>query len=128
MTAEGTASTVSRRSATRNKKGGCFVGVVRLDELTATNGACLPEQIRRAHSGGNVNMDNATFLRQHAVSTPTGRSSSMPASVDCSSNTLTSYNGSMHHQPQPADPSFQASLHPSLLAFRIEASMVQTLL
>ena len=101
MTTEGTASNASRHSATRNKKGGCFVGVVCLDELAATNGACLPEQISRVHSGGNVNMDNATFLSQHTVATPTGRSSPMHASAECSSNTLNSNNGLMHYQPQP---------------------------
>ena len=101
MTTEGTASNASRHSATRNKKGGCFVGVVRLDELTAPNGACLPEQTSRVHSGGNVNMDNATFLSQHAVSAPTGRSSPMHASAEYSSNTLNINNGLMHHQPQP---------------------------
>ena len=98
MTTEGDAST-SRRSANRNKKDGrCFVGVISLDELKSTNGACLPESLRRAHSGGN----NAAFLRQHAVSTPTaGRSSSMPASADYSSNTLTNNNEQMRQQPQP---------------------------
>lgn len=127
MTTEGTGTAI-RRSATRNKKGGCFVGVVRLDELTATNGACLPEQIRRTHSGGNVNMDNATFLRQHAVSTPTGRSSSMPASADYSSITLTSNNGPMHHEPQPYGVPSDFDVSNSLLApnHRSSSSMIAT--
>ena len=57
-----TATTGASRRRSSKKKTGCFVGVVNLDELNATKGACLPEQLRMTHDD--------TALIQHAVPMP----------------------------------------------------------
>ena len=109
-----------RRSSARKKKTECFVGVVNLDELNATNGACLPEQLRMVHDD--------TALMQHALPVPgagaaghasrrgsydlettmpplpggggggsSGRSSSMPPNMTMGMNS----NNLMYDEPQP---------------------------
>ena len=55
------AAGASRRRSSK-KKTGCFVGVVNLDELNATNGACLPEPLRM--------VQDDTALMQHALPMP----------------------------------------------------------
>ena len=109
------ANGASRRRSSK-KKTGCFVGVVNLDELNATNGACLPEPLRM--------VQDDTALMQHALPMPTvghasrrgsydettmlplgggggsaGRSSSMPPSMmmGCSNNLMQD----QQHQDEP---------------------------
>lgn len=55
----------SRRRSSKKKKE-CFVGVVNLDELNATNGASLPEPLRVVHGDRS-----GAALMQHALPMPT---------------------------------------------------------
>lgn len=68
-----TTAGASRRRSPK-KKTGCFVGVVNIDELNATNGACLPEQLRMAHDD--------TVLMHHAVPMPPVNHASRRGSYD----------------------------------------------
>ena len=68
-----TTGAASRRRSSKTKSG-CFVGVVNLDELNATNGACLPEPLRM--------VQDDTALMQHALPMPTVGHASRRGSYD----------------------------------------------
>jgi hypothetical protein len=113
-----------RRRSHAEDKAGCFVGVVNLDQLTATNGASLPRRLCTAHGDfpyaqGGYNGMNSIALLQHALPIPdtsnrrssndcelpsiggraySGRASSMPAFPPTSMNQIHS------HEPYDVEP------------------------